>query len=352
MAQAVHLPILARRRDLFETVALCDCSPGTLQAAGDLFGIERRHATLEELLAAGGVDAVMLFISGSHGAAAAAVTAAGLPVFCEKPLCYTRVEAEGLVGARLALGYMKVYDPAVERACRLLATRPVPRSVEVTVLHPPSEVQLGHVRLMRANDVPADVSSALAAESEALLDRALGDASTELRRLYTDVLLGSVIHDLAVVRALVGAVPERIDHVDRWPEGVFPPSIAIVGMLAGGTRLSIRWHYLPAYPAYREEVRVHDETGSLALVFPSPYLLNEPTELVVTGAEDDTVRTTRYRSTAEAFERQLEAFYRLVVADEPAAAGPAEGLADVVTCQRVVARLAQLAGLPIGGEAV
>jgi myo-inositol 2-dehydrogenase/D-chiro-inositol 1-dehydrogenase len=65
---------------------------------------------------------------------------------------------------------------------------------------------------------------------------------------------------------------------------------------------------------------VHHARGSVTLAFPSPYLLNAPTELTVTD---------RGRP----------------------AAGIAEGRGDILTCQRVVGRLAADRGLALAGEA-
>ena len=350
VAQAVHLPLLAKRADLFEVVSLCDLSRATLDAVGVRYGVssERRFGSLGELLAARGIDAVMILSSGSHGAAAAAAARAGLPVFCEKPLAYTLAETEELTEARLALGYMKLYDPAVVRAREIVRKRSPARSIEVTVLHPSAASQLAHAGpLATAADVPPETLARLRHESDALAERALGMAARELGRLYTDVLLGSVVHDLAVVRDLVGD-PVRIDHAETWGE----TSVVILATLPGEARLSIRWHYLEGYPAYREEVAVHDERGTVAVVFPSPYLLHAATVLTVAEAEDGAVRTTRFRSTAEAFERELAAFYELVTTGAPPASGVAEGRADIVTCQAVVRRLAEQRGLELGGEAL
>lgn len=354
VAQAVHLPLLVKHADLFAVSALCDLSPGVLDAIVERFPVAsgRRYRQLGDLLGAGSLDAVMVLTSGSHGAACGAAVQAGLPVFCEKPLAYTLAEADALAtpSLRLMVGYMKLYDPAVRRALGILAKRPPPRSVEVTVLHPSAESQLTHVGLVGAADVPEETVAAQAAEAEMLVWEALGPAPPPLGRLYADVLLGSIVHDLALVRRLVGD-PVRIEHVDVWPDQVFPPSVSVIGLLPGDVRVSIRWHYLDRYPAYREEVRVHDEQGTLALVFPSPWVLHAPTKLIVAEVADDGARTTRFGSTLEAFEEQLLAFHRLVVDDNPPAAGLAEGRADVVTCQRIVRRFAELRGLPIGGEA-
>jgi len=353
VAQAVHLPLLSRLSDLFELEAVADLSPATTRLVGERYGIPRRYGTLAALLADGEVDAVAILTSGSHGSAVAEALAAEVPVLCEKPLAYTVAEADALAepGGRVAVGYMKLYDPAVIRARSLLAERGAVRSVEVTVLHPSSPAQLAHARLAApAGDVPDAVLAALVDAGRRLEEQALGAAPPELRRLYVDVLLSSVVHDLAVVRALVGD-PVSFEHVDVWPEGSSPPSVAIHGCFPGGARLAIRWHYLEGHPVYREEIRVHDEQGTVSLTFPSPYLLHAPTELAVVGGDAGSERNTVLRSTVEAFEEELVAFHRLVTEGEPFAAGVAEGRTDIVTCQRIVRRLAEQRGLELGGEA-
>ncbi|HEX3213951.1 MAG TPA: Gfo/Idh/MocA family oxidoreductase [Actinomycetota bacterium] len=360
VAQAVHLPLLRNQRHLFEVTAVCDLSAELAGRVAERFGLgtASHFRSAEELLDSGRVDAVLVLTSGSHGQVAGAALHRGLPTLCEKPLAYTLAEADTLErlsakeGTPLQLGYMKLYDPAVGRAHReLAATRPALRAVEVTVLHPSGASQLAHANLEPPpGDVPAATLAALGAETARLQEHALGpEAPAELRHLYTEVLLGSLVHDLAVVRHLAGEL-ERVDHADLWPEGSWS-SVAAEGVLAGGVRLSLRWHYLDRYPAYREEIRVHHEQGSITLAFPSPYLLNAPTVLTVTDLDGDAVRSREDRSTVEAFEQELMAFHRLVTDGWPVAAGIAEGRADIVTCQRIVGRLAERRGVELAGEA-
>jgi predicted dehydrogenase len=353
VAQAVHLPLLQKRGELFRTTAVCDLSQRTRDAVGDRFGVprDRRFGSAEELLAAGDLDAVAILSSGSHGALAAAATEAGLAVFCEKPLAYTHAELDALeaLEPRLMLGYMKLYDPAVERARELLAGRPTARSVEVTVLHPPAAPQLAHAGLLPPpTDVDADLLDRLRRDDRALVEQALGDVPAELALLYTDVVLGSVVHDLAVIRHLLGG-PLTFEWGDAWPEPA-ASSVALAGSLPQGTRVSIRWHYLEEYPAYREEVRIHDDRGTIALAFPAPYLLYAPTTLSVVEGDEEAQRATRYRSTVEAFEREWVAFARFVHEGEPPRAGIAEGRADVVACQQAAAVLAARRGVRLAGE--
>ena len=360
VAQVVHLPILRNRRDLFEVMAVADLSAELAGRVAERFGLDTagRFRSAEDLLDSGLVEAVLVLTSGSHGQIAGAALDRGLPTLCEKPLAYTLAEADALerLAAKedtpLQLGYMKLYDPAVRRAHQeLIAARPALRAVEVTVLHPSGPSQLAHASLEPSPaDVPAATLATLDAETARLLEQALGrPAPAELRRLYTQVLLGSLVHDLAVVRLLAGD-PERVDHVDLWPEGAWT-SVAADAVLADDVRLSLRWHYLDRYPAYREEVRLHHEQGSIALSFPSPYLLNAPTVLTITDGDGEAARTRQDRSTVEAFEQELVAFHRLVTGGGPVAAGIAEGRTDIVTCQRIVRRLAERRGVELGGEA-
>ena len=370
VAQAVHLPLLSRHRDRFEITAVCELSAELAAVVTERFGLgaAERCRTAEELLDGGRVDAVLVLSSGSHGEVAGAALARGVAVFCEKPLAYTLSEADKLArlsertGAPLQLGYMKLYDPTVRRAAReLAAANPTPRSVEVTVLHPSGSSQLAYAALAPPpGDVPPAVLSALRDKTARLRAEAVGQGGVdnrthplrpldELGRLYTEVLLGSVVHDLAVVRMLAGD-PERVEFADAWPDGNWE-SVAVEAVCPGGVRFSLRWHYLDRYPGYREEVRVHHDQGTVALTFPSPYLLNAPTVLTVTERDGDGARVRTHRSTVEAFEEELLAFHRLVTEGTPPAAGIAEGRADILTCQRIVRRLAAGRGIELAGEA-
>jgi myo-inositol 2-dehydrogenase / D-chiro-inositol 1-dehydrogenase len=351
VAQAVHLPLLTKLSDRFAVASVCDLSASTRDAVGARYGVpvERRFADAHELVAAGGVDAVAILTSGSHGGLAAAAARAGLAVFCEKPLAYTLAEIDELAAEepRLMLGYMKLYDPAVERACALLASRPAPRSVEVTVLHPPSAPQLAHAGLLPpASDLDPTSVMELRAGEAAATARALGEVPPELALLYGDVLLGSLVHELALVRALAGG-PLALEYGDVWAA----QSVALNGRLPGGARVSMRWHYLEDYPAYHEEVRVHDDAGTVELRFPTPYLLHAPTVLTVVASEDEAERVSSVRSTAEAFERQWLAFDAFLRDGVAPRAGLAEGRADIVTCQAAARVLAARDGVSVGGEA-
>ncbi|WP_308250682.1 Gfo/Idh/MocA family protein [Nonomuraea rhizosphaerae] len=348
VTQAVYVPLLSRRRDLFEVTAVCDLSRTLADVAGDRLGAPGRYTELESMLAGGGFEAVLVLASGSHGSSVRQALEAGYAVLCEKPLALTRAEVEALPPGRLMVGYMKQYDPAVRRAEELLAELGGPsviRSVEVTVLHPSGESQLAFANLAQAHDVDPSVLASLRSQESELVSRALGESAPEQVRALYGVALGSICHDLSLLRRFTGS-PAEISAVEAWGPG--PGSIEISGALPVSGRFSIRWHYLEDYPAYRETVAIHHDRGSLELVFPSPYLMNAPTVLTVVA---DGESRTEWRDVSEAFEVQLAAFHAYVNDGKPPLTDADGGLADIVTAQLVAARYAVQHDLPIGGEA-
>lgn len=356
VARAVHLPILKRRSDMFAISGIFDLSPEATTRAAERFGIEDQFDDLDTMLDKTKPDALAVLSSGSHTEAVLAGLGRDLPVFCEKPMAYTVREAEAIANqlgnrdAMLMVGYMKVHDPAVVMARKLLSGRTA-RSVETVVLHPATEAQLATSELEPDPIVvPPDVVDRLKGLSRDLEREALGEAAETLGGLYSTVLLGSVVHDLAVMRSL-GVDIAQVDHADRWPTGSLNTSVAVSARTADDVRVSIRWHHLSQYPSYREEVRWHDEDGSVELIFPSPYLLRTPTELRSSAVLDGGADHRVFRSNIEAFEEELLAFRRMVTDGAPPVNGIAEGLQDIRTCQRIAARLTERQGLPLGGEA-
>ena len=242
---------------------------------------------------------------------------------------------------------MKLYDPAVVEAMAVAAdigaggADPVDRG-----LRPPPDERTPARPCPLLPPRPTSRrgrSTRFAVEGDRLQAVALGPAAAALGRLYSNVVLGSIVHELALIRAFAGD-PVAIDAVDVWPADRWPPSVSITGRLAGDARFAIRWHFLPDYPAYREEVRVVTERATIELEFPSPYLLHAPTDLRVAELAGDGRRDTRFASIAEAFEEELLAFHALVVDGTAPKAGIVEGRADIVTSQRIVARRAAQTG--------
>lgn len=361
VAQSVHLPLIKRRWDLFDLVALADLSPALLEQVSDQYGIapKHRYPTLNEMLAGEQLDGVILLTSGSHGGPALEAIDAGVAVFCEKPLAFSLAEIELLrKGERnqgrpmLLLGYMKEYDPAVRTLKSTLPAGADLRYVNVEVLHPSGGAQLAYANLRPpAGDVPPATLAALAAADEQRLDTALGNGAPALiRRLYANVILGSLIHDIALIRALVGPV-RALDAVHYWAQQDDPGSLEISGTIGDDIRVHVNWHFLAEYPIYRETVTVHHTRGSAELEFTVPYLLNAPTQLRLTEKAGDGASTQTIRDVTEPFELELAAFHEMAANQVRPPTGIDEGEADIRVAQSIAAALAKSLNITLDGEA-
>ena len=358
VAQAVHLPLLARRWDLFEISALCDLSPSRCATLGERYGVpaSQHYSSIDDMCERAPIDAALVLTSGSHGAAVTRCLTAGLAVLCEKPFAYTVGEADTVIARagdvpRVLVAYMKQYDAAFGRLRELLPDAATIRSIDIEVLHPSTAAQLKFANLLppSSDADPLALEAVLAAERQSL-DEALGEAPQEVRHLYAEVVVGSLVHQISLVRDLAGSLTE-IDLVRSYPSGAPMGTVELVGRVASGAGVSLRWHYLPDYPAYRETLTVHHDHGSLQVVMPAPYLLNAPSELHVVDGADGSERRSVLRPAGEEFENELAAFHAMVTAGVAPLSGPVEGREDIVTAQRIIRAHCERTGLPLGGEA-
>jgi len=119
IAQVAHLPAFARLKGC-RLSALADNRSGLLELVADRHGIPSRFMDYRDLLADGGVDAVIVTMPRhAQSAVVRDVIEAHLPVLTEKPMAYTVKVAKELVelarlgGTALAVGYMRLFDPGV-----------------------------------------------------------------------------------------------------------------------------------------------------------------------------------------------------------------------------------------------
>ena len=99
IVQQVHLPLLRTRKDV-QVVAVAEPQSAAVAAVRRAFPAVRPYAHLSDMLAAGGLDAVVVALpSAQHAAAACEVFDAGLHAYIEKPLATTAKEAAEVVQA-------------------------------------------------------------------------------------------------------------------------------------------------------------------------------------------------------------------------------------------------------------
>ena len=244
---------------------------------------------------------------------------------------------------------MKTFDPAVVEAQKAIKTRP--RTVDVLVLHPSGDSQL--VTSDESLNMPkpsAELIELFTKSRTAVQEEALGKAgAASFGNLYSEMVLGSVIHEFSVLRALDIHITE-VDHVDRWPAGSASDSIIIFGHTADGVRVTVRWFYLDQYQMYQEEIRwVSDEEGH-HIIFPSPYILRVPTQLISTYCTGIGYQSHKFDCYKPAFEVELEAFYQLVKTGKQDADPIADGLEDLALAQKIAKKIAENEDIALGGE--
>ena len=364
ITQGVHLPNLETLRDQFEVTHVCDASPSLTEAvAARLPGEVATSTDWRVVVADSRVDAVMILTPGSHGETAAAALQAEKHVFAEKPLAHSQAEIIDLIdlarerGLVLQVGTMKAHDDIIEPTRGAIGRIGAVRVVRVTVLHPTDECQFEHVQLIPASSPEPHVVQAGRDYTEARNDEAVGDSALGVRLLYSEVLLGSVIHEMALLRALGLGLPHSWDFVSVDPalsdkRASEPPRIMAIGQLPGGAQLQLSWNWVPDYPEYNEEVKVIGSAGRVTLSMPGPYLADHRAHLTVETASGGVRHRDAITSGfTTAFVRELEAFATSVRDGAPVMCGAEGALEDVQCLQRLAAQAGRQAGLRVGGEA-
>jgi predicted dehydrogenase len=336
IAQVMHLHYLAELRDMFEVAAVCDVVGENATACADRYG-GSAYTDWHDLIAAP-IDAVLVLTSGSHADIAIAAAQAGRHVFTEKPMCFSVDEGKAMVaaadeaGVTLMVGYPKRYDPAYAKFAREVAALGDARLLRVTTMESPFRPYVAHYPLLKPHPLADDVAAQLRAASAASVDAAIGPADELERRVYHDVLLDTLVHEINSVRGLLGE-PDRLDYVDLSEQQV------TVLLRFGELRAAILWVDLPGIARYQMEFALFAPDRRITLAFPSPFLRNEPCSLIVEGGEVGTARSWRSAEVVgyeSGFRRELEAFGSCVMTGATPVTSGRDGLADIAMCQAII----------------
>src|SRR3984893_6760737 len=338
IGQVMHLHYLRELRDRFEVAALCDLSRTVVDRVGEAYGVDRRFIDWTKLLEEP-LDAVMVLSSGSHEPIAVAAAQSGRHVFIEKPIALSEAEGQRIIaagkkaGVRLMVGYMKRYDPAVERmAEELRGVKPL-RFASSTTAEYPLKWYVAHYPMIRGSDIGATTLAALEADDEARVTAAIGIDDPVLRYAYRHSLLDSMIHDINLMRGLLGE-PKRLRFAS-----VGQASVSVF-LEFPKTSAALHWgHPMAGVARYQQEFTFFSPQQRATLVFPSPFLRNMPTELVLEGGSTESSRAWRTAervSYESAFKRELLEFYDCVMGDRAPRTTAEEAVRDVALCQAII----------------
>lgn len=339
IAQIMHLPDLTRRPDLFDVAAVCDLSPSLVEAVGDRFGVPKRVTAWPDLLEER-LDAVLVLTPGDHSQIAIDAAKSGHHVFVEKPMCLTvddgrsMAEAADGAGVRMMVGQMKRFDPAFVRLREELSAFRDLRFATGLTLESPELPYFEHHRLLRPrgheSKVEAEIAATQARDRLHLADSLRTDDPFVIHA-YRSVLLDSMIHDIDLVRGALGE-PSRLDHARLHEHGV------TATLVFDGIPCTLSWVALPGIARYRQEFAFYAPERRARLVFPSPYLRNAPTTLLLEHGEVGSTRsweTTETASHEEAFEIELLEFHAAITQGREPATGVDDGLRNVALCAAI-----------------
>ena len=331
VAQVVHLPVLQSLPHLYEVRAACDISPTLLQVVGDRFSIPARYGAVDEMLAAGGLDCVLVLNSDEyHAECVVAALDHGLHVLVEKPMCLSSGEVEQIVEARdrtgltVMVGYMRRFAPAFVEATALM---PSLGRINFARVHD----VIGRNRLIvdqtaevcRPTDIPQDLIEQRWARGRRLVEDAVGSVPDELANAYR-LLCGLGSHDLSAMRELLGR-PRGVAAARQWRSGGY-----IAALLDYDD-------YVVAYETGVDEqlrfdahLEVFGDSASLRVQYDTPYVRHLPTTLVLEQTTGDEFRRTVSRPhLKDPYTHELEYFHDAVTSGTAPKTGPEDFALDL-----------------------
>ena len=345
IGQVEHIPNLLRLRDRFALTVVSDPSPTARAFVEGKFGVPT-VAEAAELLARP-LDAVLVASPDAlHLEQVTQAFAAGLHVFCEKPLCYGVADIEDLIAARDRagrigqVGYMKRFDPSYEAALRLLSESAATlRYVSVEVNDPDAWPFIGHHPHRRGADLPAAQAEAARLLQREQVARAVGrPLAGALYQGFVSAYCSALVHDVNAVHGLLDAlgVPDgEVVGAQLFAGG--DGGLGTVRLQGGRAVWNMTHLTVPALAHYRERIALYLDDTQIELMFPSPWLNHQPTRLVMRRSSGQVLETQQIRSGfEEAYIRELEGFWSSVVEGAPVR----NGFEDARRDQRLLCAMA------------
>jgi predicted dehydrogenase len=340
VAQIIHLPILTALRDRYEIGAICDVSPGLLQAIGDRYRIDRRNRSTDaaEVVAQPDLDAVFVLNSDEyHAEHTVLALRQGKHVLVEKPMCLTRREAEEIIAARDAAGtqvmvaYMRRFAPAFVQAVDEVRRLEKINYVRVRDIIGPNRLMIEQSSIVhRVDDIPAAASADRAARARRLVTEAIGEASPEIVTAYR-LLLGLGSHDLSAMRELIGA-PKRVLAAEQWNGGRF--LTAFFAYEGFTTTFEMGVDRQRRFDAHLE---VFGDTKQLRVQYNTPYIRHLPTTLTIGETIDESYRETVIRPTfTDPYTHELEYFHDVVTTGGAPKTTPEDFAQDLALFREII----------------
>jgi predicted dehydrogenase len=314
VAQVIHLPVIESLPDRYELAAVCDISPGLLKRVGDRYRVERRYTSAAEMIAAGGLDCVLVLNSDEyHAECTVAALDAGLDVLVEKPMCLSPREAQEIIAARdrsgrtVMVGYMRRFAPAFTEAVRRLPELGPIRYARVHDVIGENRLIVDQTSYVdRPDDIPQEAIDEKWARRAMLVREALGDVPEELGWTY-GLLCGLGSHDLSALRELLGR-PKKVAAARAWRHGGY-----IVALLDYGDFVVTYETGVDDQLRFDAHIEVYGASASLRIQYDTPYVRHLPTVLELDRTVGDSYERSVIRPhLKDPYTHELEYFHDVV----------------------------------------
>lgn len=326
IAQLEHIPNLLRLTDLYELIGVSDPSPGGRSYIGEHFGVPT-FESLEEILHLR-PDAVLIAAPDfAHFEVALRCLTTGCHLFCEKPICFVPTDVDRLIEARdkngrvVQVGYMKRFDISVEAALEEVpANGSALRFVSVEVNEAEAGFHTSHRPFRRFSDLSPELIAEGERSTAEQVERAVGVPLSPVEfRGFITAYCSSLVHEVNTVFAFLdkmGVADYRIVGAEFFADG--DGGAGMLALNRGRTVWQMSHFMVPQLADYRERIALYFDYWYLELLFPSPWLAHQQTELRVhrsKGARyEQTFTRIGYQSP---YVRELEGFRASIVEGKP-----------------------------------
>jgi predicted dehydrogenase len=202
----------------------------------------------------------------------------------------------------------------------------------LTTLESPLDPYVAHYSII-AGEAPDEATlDALRRDDAAAVREAIGEPGAEITQAYREWLLDSMVHELNGVRGLLGE-PDRLEFASIRPEGI------TAVLTFGPVECVASWVDLPGSALYRQEWAFAASGRRALLEFPSPFLRNAPTRLILedgSRGSPASARTEHVESYDGAFRRELVEFHEAIVEGRPPRTTGEDALHDIALCESIV----------------
>jgi predicted dehydrogenase len=180
--------------------------------------------------------------------------------------------------------------------------------------------------LVVADDVPEPLRRAGRQALADQLETAFGSRDLDRLAPFADLYLGALIHDVDLVRGLLGEPALEPLHSAVWHDG---RAATGTWRLPGGAHWHASFAFLPAMARFRERIAIWTDAATHELVFAAPYLQQLGTRYERVTAGERVIHDGAHGAHRGSYTEQLRHFAACIAGREACRAPASLGRDDI-----------------------